>query len=79
MGPDMRTLARPRRTTLARPRTLEAAQDILRSEGVNDASGLGLDHADEDRLGCSLVAHREWMRRTMASELRAWAKSWVAP
>ena len=58
-------------------RSLARAQEILRSEGVRSRVALGEDGIDEERLGCSLAEHREWLRTGPAAELRAWAADWL--
>lgn len=35
-------------------------------------------HASEDLLGCSLEAHRSWLRTAPAAHLRTWAQDWGA-
>jgi hypothetical protein len=63
-------------------RSLDRARNILASEGVTDAAGLGEDGmqdglSTEDRLGCSVVEHRTWLRTAPAAELRGWARDWA--
>lgn len=68
---------------LKHPRSLAAAQAILERVGVVDPAALGEEstdsdgHTSEDRLGCSLAAHRHWLRTVSASELRGWAEDWL--
>lgn len=58
-------------------RTLDRAREILREERVTDPEGLAEDGADEDALGCSVQAHRAWIRSAYAKDLRGWAQDWA--
>lgn len=57
-------------------RSLDDARAVLESEGLEqDDEWYGEDDADEDRLGCTVAEHRDWLCTAPESELRSWARS----